>query len=240
MAMLRLDKFLADMGVGTRSDVKQYIRKGLVLVNDEVVKKPECKVDSEADQVECKGVRIGYSQYEYYMLNKPQGVVSATEDSRDKTVLELITDSSRKGLFPVGRLDKDTEGLLLITNDGKLSHELLSPKKHVPKTYFVRVDGLVTQEDIDLFAEGFQVDAELYSKPAVLEILKAGEQSEVHLTITEGKFHQVKRMFQAVDKPVLYLQRVRMGSLELDRSLALGEYRALTEEELTSLTVVED
>lgn len=240
MAMLRLDKFLADMGVGTRSDVKQYIRKGLVLVNDEVVKKPECKVDSEADQVECKGVRIGYSQYEYYMLNKPKGVVSATEDSRDKTVLELITDSSRKGLFPVGRLDKDTEGLLLITNDGKLSHELLSPKKHVPKTYFVRVDGLVTQEDIDLFAEGFQVDAELYAKPAVLEILKAGEQSEVHLTITEGKFHQVKRMFQAVDKPVLYLQRVRMGSLELDRSLALGEYRALTEEELTSLTVVED
>lgn len=240
MAMLRLDKFLADMGVGTRSDVKQYIRKGLVLVNDEVVKKPECKVDSEADQVECKGVRIGYSRYEYYMLNKPQGVVSATEDNRDKTVLELITDSSRKDLFPVGRLDKDTEGLLLITNDGKLSHELLSPKKHVPKTYFVRVDGLVTQEDIDLFAEGFQVDAELYSKPAVLEIWKAGEQSEVHLTITEGKFHQVKRMFQAVNKPVLYLQRVRMGRLELDRSLALGEYRALTEEELISLTVVED
>jgi len=240
MAMLRLDKYLADMKVGTRSAVKQYIRKGLVLVNDEVVKKPELKIDSQADEVECNGVKIGYSEYEYYMLNKPKGVVSATEDQKEKTVVELITDSKRKDLFPVGRLDKDTEGLLLITNDGKLSHELLSPRKHVPKTYFVRVDGLVTQEDIDLFAKGFQVDAELYSKPAVLEILKTGEQSEVHLTITEGKFHQVKRMFQSVDKPVIYLKRVRMGSLELDSSLGVGEYRALTEEELAGLTIVED
>ena len=235
MALLRLDKYLADMGIGTRTEVKQYIRKGQVLVNDEVIKKPEFKVSSEEDEVVCAGQVVGYSEYEYIMLNKPQGVVSATEDNRDKTVIDLITDCDRKDLFPVGRLDKDTEGLLLLTNDGKLAHELLAPKKHVPKTYFVRVDGLVTEEDVKLFSEGFQVDAELLAKPAVLEILKADAQSEVNLTITEGKFHQVKRMFQAVDKPVLYLKRIQMGELKLDPTLALGEYRPLTEDELKLL-----
>lgn len=235
MALLRLDKYLADMGIGTRTEVKQYIRKGQVLVNDEVIKKPEFKVSSEEDEVVCAGQVVGYSEYEYIMLNKPQGVVSATEDNRDKTVMDLITDCDRKDLFPVGRLDKDTEGLLLLTNDGKLAHELLAPKKHVPKTYFVRVDGLVTEEDVKLFSEGFQVDAELFAKSAVLEILKADTQSEVNLTITEGKFHQVKRMFQAVDKPVLYLKRIQMGELKLDSTLALGEYRPLTEDELKLL-----
>lgn len=235
MANLRLDKYLADMGLGTRSEVKQFIKKGQVLVNHEVIKKPECKVSTEEDEVICCGQKIGYTELEYIMLNKPQGVVSATEDRHDKTVLELITEKNRKDLFPVGRLDKDTEGLLLLTNDGRLAHELLAPKKHVPKTYFVRVDGLVTEEDVELFAEGFQVDAELLAKPAKLEILKAAEQSEVYLTITEGKFHQVKRMFQAVEKPVIFLKRVQMGSLILDPALKPGEYRNLTENELTLL-----
>lgn len=235
MATLRLDKYLADMGLGTRTEVKQFIKKGQVLVNDEVVKKPEHKVSTTDDEIICCGEKVGYTEYEYIMLNKPQGVVSATEDRHDKTVLDLITDSGRKDLFPVGRLDKDTEGLLLLTNDGKLAHELLAPKKHVPKTYFVIVDGVVNEDDVKLFAQGFQVDADLFAKPAKLEIVQAKEKSEVYLTITEGKFHQVKRMFQAVDKPVLYLKRVQMGELKLDPNLALGEYRQLTEEELALL-----
>lgn len=235
MAILRLDKYLADMGMGTRSEVKQFIKKGQVLVNDEVIKKPEHKVSTAEDEVVCCGETVGYQEYEYIMLNKPQGVVSATEDKHDKTVLDLITDADRKDLFPVGRLDKDTEGLLLLTNDGKLAHELLAPKKHVPKTYLVHVDGVVTEEDVALFAEGFQVDADLCAKPAKLEILKAAQISEVHLTITEGKFHQVKRMFGAVNKPVVYLKRIRMGNLVLDDSLALGEYRRLTEQELETI-----
>ncbi|WP_092477352.1 pseudouridine synthase [[Clostridium] polysaccharolyticum] len=233
--MLRLDKYLADMGLGTRTEVKQFIKKGQVLVNEEIVKKPEYKVSAVEDEIVCCGKKVGYTEFEYIMLNKPQGVVSATQDERDKTVLDLITEHDRKDLFPVGRLDKDTEGLLLLTNDGKLAHELLSPKKHVPKTYFVIVDGVVTKEDVDLFAEGFQVDAELFSKPAQLKILEAKEQSEVYLTITEGKFHQVKRMFQSVNKPVLYLKRVQMGRLKLDETLKLGQYRQLTEEELALL-----
>ena len=231
MATLRLDKYLADMGLGTRTEVKQFIKKGQVLVNDEVVKKPETKVSTTDDDIVCCGEKVGYTEYEYIMLNKPQAVVSATENRHDKTVLDLITDSGRKDLFPVGRLDKDTEGLLLLTNDGKLAHELLAPKKHVPKTYFVIVDGVVNEDDVKLFAQGFQVDADLFAKPAKLEIVQAKEKSEVYLTITEGKFHQVKRMFQAVDKPVLYLKRVQMGELKLDPNLALGEYRQLTEEE---------
>lgn len=235
MATLRLDKYLADMGLGTRTEVKQFIKKGQVLVNDEVVKKPETKVSTTDDDIVCCGEKVGYTEYEYIMLNKPQGVVSATEDKHDKTVLDLITDSGRKDLFPVGRLDKDTEGLLLLTNDGKLAHELLAPKKHVPKTYFVIVDGVVNEDDVKLFAQGFQVDADLFAKPAKLEIVQAKEKSEVYLTITEGKFHQVKRMFQAVDKPVLYLKRVQMGGVKLDPNLALGEYRQLTEEELALL-----
>lgn len=235
MANLRLDKYLADMGMGTRSEVKQFIKKGQVLVNDEVVKKPEYKVSTTDDEILCCGQKVGYTEYEYIMLNKPQGVVSATEDKQDKTVLDLITERDRKDLFPVGRLDKDTEGLLLLTNDGKLAHELLSPKKHVPKTYFVIVDGVVTSQDVELFAEGFQVDAQLNAKPAHLEIIEAKDKSQVLLTITEGKFHQVKRMFQAVNKPVLYLKRVQMGNLKLDPELKLGEYRQLTEQELSLL-----
>lgn len=235
MTMLRLDKYLADMGVGTRSEVKKMIRSGQVFLNGEAVKKPETKVDTEQDEVEADGQTVGYATVEYIMLNKPQGVVSATQDKRDKTVLDLIEDNMRKDLFPVGRLDKDTEGLLILTNDGKMAHELLSPKKHIDKTYFVIVEGMVTEEDVKLFRQGFHVDAELDAKPSVLEILESGEFSKVNLTITEGKFHQVKRMFQAIEKPVRFLKRIRMGALCLDERLKPGEYRMLTEEEIDLL-----
>lgn len=232
---IRLDKYLADMGKGTRSEVKKAISKGLVRVNNEIVKKPETKLDTDSDNVLFDGVLVGYAQYEYYMLNKPAGVVSATEDKNDRTVLELIEEKQRKDLFPVGRLDKDTEGLLLITNDGELAHQLLSPKKHVDKVYFARIDGKVTEEDIRRFAEGLEIGEEKPTLPAYLEILESEEISEIRLTIREGKFHQVKRMFHAVGKEVIYLKRLQMGSLVLDPQLALGEYRELTGQELEAL-----
>ena len=172
------------------------------------------------------------------MLNKPAGVISATNDPKQKTVLDLITDKSRKDLFPVGRLDKDTEGLLLITNDGDLAHQLLSPKKHVDKVYRARIEGQVTAEDAALFAKGLKIDDEdgaWRAMPAKLNILSSGPESEVEITIREGKFHQIKRMFEAVDKKVVYLKRLSMGSLRLDETLALGEYRELTEDEVQAL-----
>ena len=169
------------------------------------------------------------------MLHKPAGVVSATTDAKDKTVIDLITDKKRKDLFPVGRLDKDTEGLLLITNDGDMAHRLLAPKKHVDKVYYARIDGRVTEEDVLAFQEGISIGQGEVAKPAKLEILKADEISEIHVTIQEGKFHQVKRMFHTIGKEVLYLKRLSMGSLVLDESLPLGAYRKLTREELEDL-----
>lgn len=231
---LRLDKYLADMGIGTRSEVKTYIKKGFIKVNNEIVKTPDCKVD-HSDLVSYHDKPISYVTYEYYMLNKPAGVLSATMDKKQSTVIDLIEDAKRKDLFPVGRLDKDTEGLLLITNDGDLSHQLLSPKKKVEKVYFAKVEGKVTEEDVIKFREGLQVDEEFLAMPAKLEILLSDEISEIRLTIMEGKFHQVKRMFEAVGKTVVYLKRESMGPLILDKSLALGEYRPLTNEELESL-----
>lgn len=233
--MLRLDKYLADMQVGTRSEVKQMIRKGMVTVDGTVIKKPEEKVDGKMQTVVCRGEIVGYQQYEYYMLNKPAGVVSATEDRRDKTVIDLIKERKRKDLFPVGRLDKDTEGLLLITNDGALAHDLLSPKKHVDKKYYAKVEGVVTEEDQKIFQEGMDIGENKVTLPATLTILKSGEVSEIELTIREGKFHQVKRMFEAVGKKVLYLKRLSMGSLTLDETLLPGQYRKLTEQELIQL-----
>ena len=222
---LRLDKYLADMGIGTRTEVKKAITKGQVRVNEETVKRPEIKIDTEKDHVFYQGQRVAYAEY----------VVSATEDKNDSTVLDLIDEKQRKDLFPVGRLDKDTEGLLLITNDGELAHQLLSPKKHVDKVYFARIDGKVTEEDVRRFAEGLEIGEEKPTLPAHLEILKREEISEIRLTIREGKFHQVKRMFHAVGKEVIYLKRLQMGSLVLDPRLALGEYRELTGQELEAL-----
>lgn len=236
--MIRLDKYLADMGIGTRQEVKKYIRQGRIAVDGETVKKPELKVDEGGQRVTFDGEEVGYVAYEYYMLHKPSGVVSATEDARDKTVLDLIGSKKRKDLFPVGRLDKDTEGLLLITNDGELAHRLLSPKKHVDKCYYAKVAGKVGTEDVEAFAEGVNIgtnEKEEWTRPAKLEILKSGDLSEVRLTIQEGKFHQVKRMFQAVGKEVVYLKRERMGTLALGDTLKCGQYRPLTEEEIQNL-----
>lgn len=232
---IRLDKYLADMGKGTRSEVKKAISKGLVRVNNEIVKKPETKLDTDSDNVLFDGVLVGYAQYEYYMLNKPAGVISATEDKREKTVIDLITEKKRKDLFPVGRLDRDTEGLLLISNDGELAHRLLSPSKHVDKVYYAKIDGKVTIEDVEAFQQGVDIGEEKLTRPAKLRILKSGTQSEIELTICEGKFHQVKRMFQAVGKEVVYLKRLQMGTLILDESLKPGEYRELTEQEIADL-----
>lgn len=232
---IRLDKFLADMGCGTRSQIKKEITKGSVTVNGTAAKKPETKIDTEKDIVLFKGESVAYLQFEYFMLNKPAGVVSATEDRRDRTVLDLIKDSKRDDLFPVGRLDKDTEGLLLITNNGELAHRLLSPRKHVDKVYFAKVEGHVTDEDVQRFADGLDIGDEKPALPAELEILKSGEISEIRVTIREGRFHQVKRMFQAVGKEVIYLKRLSMGPLVLDETLKPGEYRRLTEKEADTL-----
>ena len=232
---LRLDKYLAEMNLGTRSEVKKLITKGQIQVNGAIVKKPELKLDPTSDRVQYLGREITYVIYEYYMLNKPSGVISATEDKRDTTVIDLIESRQRKDLFPVGRLDKDTEGLLLITNDGALAHRLLSPKKHVDKTYYAKISGEVTKEDIETFEKGVCIGEEKLTLPAKLVILKSGAESEIELTIQEGRFHQVKRMFQAVGKEVVYLKRLSMGSLSLDPSLKPGEYRKLTKEEMEQL-----
>lgn len=233
--LLRLDKYLADMGLGTRSEVKQMIRKGNVYVDGAVVRDADTKVDTALSQITCDGQSVSYVHYEYYMLNKPAGMLSAARDKKAQTVVDLIDSRQRKDLFPVGRLDKDTEGLLLITNDGKLSHQLLAPKHHVPKVYYARVEGSMAEEDVELFAAGLTVDEELTALPADLVIKASGTISEVELTICEGKFHQVKRMFEAVGKQVFYLKRLSMGSLILDPALTVGAYRPLTEEELCAL-----
>lgn len=232
---LRLDKYLSEMNLGTRSEVKKLITKGQIQVNGTIVKKPEFKLDPISDRVQYQDREITYVTYEYYMLNKPSGVISATEDKRDTTVIDLIESRQRKDLFPVGRLDKDTEGLLLITNDGALAHRLLSPKKHVDKTYYAKICGEVTKEDIEIFEKGVCIGNEKLTLPAKLVILKSGAESEIELTIQEGRFHQVKRMFQAVGKEVVYLKRLSMGGLSLDPSLKPGEYRKLTKEEMEQL-----
>lgn len=255
MEKLRIDKYLADMGLGTRTEVKELIKKGFITFNGEIVRKPEIKVEIEHDKVCYQGRLINYTKMKYIMLNKPMGVLTATEDKRQKTVLDLLDPSIRKGLFPVGRLDKDTEGLLLITNDGALAHQLLSPKKHVPKKYFAIVSGIVTKEDILLFAQGFDVlaykeekskekeqrinrFAAFHTMPAELTILETDREnnlSKIEIEIYEGKFHQVKRMCETIGKPVLFLKRISMGGLRLDPSLHSGQYRRLTEKELNNV-----
>ena len=232
---MRLDKLLTELGTGSRSEVKIYIRLVLVTVNGEVIKKPEQKVDEKNDVVCFRGNQLTYTEYEYYLFHKPAGCVTATEDNLHRTVMDYLTDTTRHDLFPVGRLDLDTEGLLLITNDGALAHELLSPTKHVSKVYFAKIDGNVTEKDVNLFKNGVDIGEEKPTKPALLEILHSGNISEVRLTITEGKFHQVKRMFEAVGKKVTYLKREAMGPLVLPDDLAPGKYRPLTEEELQEL-----
>ena len=232
---VRLDKYLADMGIGTRSEVKEYVRKGRVKVDGNLVKQSDLKLDALNSEVCFDNIRLEYESFDYFMLNKPAGVVSATTDNHCTTVVELIESSKKKNLFPVGRLDKDTEGLLLITDDGELAHRLLSPKKHVPKTYYARIKGRVTGEDIAIFHKGIKLEEEFTTLPASLEVLQTGEVSEIEVTIYEGKFHQIKRMFEAVGKEVLYLKRLSMGELKLDETLEPGKYRKLTQMELNKL-----
>lgn len=235
---VRLDKFLADAGAGTRSEVKKYIGKGLVQVNGRTAKRPEEKVTPGADTVLLAGQAVAEApEFVYYLLHKPAGCVSATEDVREKTVMEFVPET-RKGLFPVGRLDKDTEGLLLITDDGALAHDLLSPKKHVEKTYYARVEGIVTEADAEKLNAGVDIGEEKNTLPAELKILRVllpENMSEIELTICEGKFHQVKRMMEAVGKKVVYLRRISMGPLILPEDLLPGMCRPLTEDELSGL-----
>ncbi len=229
---IRLDKFLTEMGQGTRSQVKEMARKGRIAVNGQVVRQADVKINPEADNICLDGARVAYARTEYYMLNKPQGVVSATEDGRYRTVTELITGALRSDLFPVGRLDIDTEGLLLLTNDGALAHSLLSPQKHVDKVYFARIEGRLPEDACDRVMAGLVLEDGTKTLPALLEIMEPGQ---VRLTIREGKFHQVKRMFEAMGCRVTYLKRLSMGPLTLDPALAPGEYRPLTEREIRAL-----
>jgi 16S rRNA pseudouridine516 synthase len=233
---MRIDKMLANLGFGSRKEVKQLLKGGAVTINGKILKDAKEHIDPNKDVVTINGQEVVYKEFIYLMMNKPPGVISATEDNRDKTVIDLLElEDQVYEPFPVGRLDKDTEGLLLITNDGQLSHRLLSPKKHVPKNYFAIIEGEVTEDDILAFRKGVTLDDGYETKPGELVILKSGLMSDIELTITEGKFHQVKRMFQAIGKKVVYLKRLSMGSLKLDETLELGEYRELTDEELVEL-----
>lgn len=230
--MLRLDKLLCEMNIGTRSQVKTLLKQGLIQVDGEVVTKPEHKVDEKTVRITYKGETLCYQKYVYYMLHKPAGVVSATQDNTCETVTDLLKDTGRKDLFPVGRLDKDTEGLLLMTNDGELAHNLLSPKKHVSKVYYVELMNEITEAAAGQLEVGVDIGEEALTLPAKVEILTP---TSIRLTITEGKFHQVKRMLKAVGNEVVYLKRIAMGNLMLDENLPKGEYRELTEEEIDLL-----
>ncbi|EIS4901185.1 rRNA pseudouridine synthase [Listeria innocua] len=230
---MRLDKLLSHTGFGSRKEVKPLLKSGAVVVNGTIQKDSKTQVNPDKDQVTVHGTPVIYQEFVYFMLHKPQNVVSATEDNLSETVIDLLAqEDTLTNPFPVGRLDKDTEGLLIITNDGTLAHNLLSPKKHIDKTYYAKIDGDVTVEDVEAFSAGVTLDDGHTCKPAHLEIITP---NEIKVTIQEGKFHQVKRMFAARGKKVSYLKRISMGNLQLDESLELGEYRPLTENELLIL-----
>ncbi len=229
---IRLDKFLSEMGAGSRTQIKEMAKKGRIRLNGAAVKDTAAKVNPEEDIVELDGERVLYAAVEYYMLNKPAGVVSATEDSRYPVVTDLVGAALRKDLFPVGRLDLDTEGLLLLTNDGPLAHELLSPKRHVDKVYYVEYQGTLPSDAANRFEEGLTLEDGTKTLPARW---RQEDEGRGRLTIQEGKFHQVKRMFTALDCKVTYLKRLSMGSLQLDPSLKPGDCRPLTAEEIKSL-----
>ncbi len=230
---MRLDKFLSETTTESRSQVKKEIRQGMVTVNGIVEKLPEKQIEEKTDCVCLKGKELHYQPFVYFMLNKPAGVVSATEDPLSKTVVELLSrEDYRKDIFPAGRLDKDTEGFLLLTNDGELAHRLLSPKKHVDKTYFVRLRDALSEEAGAKLETGVSIGEKKDTRPAKVERV---DTDTILLTIQEGKFHQVKRMLQAVDNQVLYLKRITFGGLSLDEGLSPGEYRALSDEEVKLL-----
>lgn len=235
--MQRLDKIISNLGYGSRKEIKGLARKGFIEVDGVIEKDSSKLIDPEKSVIKINGEQIFYREFIYLMMNKPDGVVSATYDSRDETVIDLLeVDHQAFEPFPVGRLDKDTVGLLLLTNDGELNHRLISPKWKVDKVYYAKIDKKVTEEDVEKFKKGITLDDGYVCKEAILEIIEATDEgSEVNITIQEGKFHQVKRMFEAVGKNVTYLQRIEFGGLPLDKDLEEGEYRELTEEEVKHL-----
>ena len=236
MEKQRLDKVIASTGKFSRREVKLLVRQGRVLVDGFPARSAEDKIDPEQVEIVVNGEVLTYRKFTWIMLNKPAGYLSATEDGRGATVLDLLPpDLQKQGLFPVGRLDKDTEGLLLLTNEGGLAHDLLSPRHHVDKVYYTRVAGRLTEEDCRAFEAGMTLSDGLVCQSAGLELLTVGEESEAHVTLREGKFHQVKRMLAERGKPVLYLERVKMGNLTLDSALSRGEFRFLTEAEILDL-----
>ncbi len=230
---MRLDKFLANMGIGSRKEVKILIKKKLVTVNGIIINNSSFKIKPNVDEVFIDGNHVIYEQFIYFMLNKPQGYLSATRDTQQKTVLELIPQEYRHyHLFPIGRLDIDTEGLLLITNDGIANHQLTSPKKNIPKIYYAKIEGEVVEAHINEFQNGITLDDGYKTKPSILNIIQSASISEIELSITEGKFHQVKRMFEAIGMKVNYLKRIQMGGIFLDSLLEVGEVRRLTKQEV--------
>ncbi len=235
--MERLDKVISNLGYGSRKEVKALCKKGFVQVDGVIVKDSSISIDPEKSIISINGEELRYRKYIYLMMNKPDGVISATYDSREETVIDLLeVEHQVFEPFPVGRLDKDTVGLLLLTNDGELNHRLISPKWHVDKVYFAKINKKVTEEDAEAFKKGIKLDDGYVCKEGKLEILSASDEgSEVRVTIQEGKYHQVKRMFEALGKKVVYLQRIEFGGLLLDEELEEGEYRELTEEELSIL-----
>lgn len=237
----RLDKLLSNFGFGTRSKIRLLVKAGAVKVDGKPVKDSGIQVDPENSVIDVDGEILNYRKYVYIMMNKPAGVISATEDYKQRTVLDILPEEFKCfDLFPAGRLDIDTEGLLLLTNDGQLAHEILSPKKHVPKRYYALIDGPVGEEAVASFKAGVVLEDGYKTMPAELFIVKAGQRSEIELVLHEGKFHQVKRMFEAIGRKVLYLKRIRMGGLELDPGLALGQCRELTPEEVGKLKAVQE
>lgn len=232
----RLDKVLGNMGYGSRKELAKYIKNGMAQVNGNIVLKNDFKVNPYEDEIIFNGEKVLYRKYIYLMMNKPQGLVSSTEDPLTRTVIDILDDEYLIfDPFPVGRLDKDTEGLLMISNDGKLAHELLSPKRGVDKKYYAEIDGYVEEKHILDFEQGILLDDGYKTLPSKLEIIKGDVTSQVFLSIQEGKYHQVKRMFGSLGMNVLFLKRVSMGSLMLDESLELGEYRELSENEINLL-----
>lgn len=233
---MRLDKFISSTTTLSRAEAKKIIKKG-ILINDKLIKTPDYKVDEFNDQVIVDGKRLVYQKYVYIMMNKPKDTVSATEDAIEKTVVDILKEEDRiHKVFPVGRLDKDTEGLMLLTNDGELAHRLISPKKDVVKKYYVEVSGELKEEHIPIVEDGVTLEDGYKCKPARLEILESSEdKSRANIYITEGKFHQVKRMMKSLGTTVTYLKRLSIGELLLDENLVLGEYRYLTNEELDKL-----
>lgn len=232
----RLDKLLSNFGFGTRSEIRKLVKDGVIQVDGSIINDASLQVDADNSRIEVHGEQLNYRKFIYIMMNKPAGVISATVDNKLKTAIDLLPEEfSYFDLFPAGRLDIDTEGLLLLTNDGQLAHNLLSPKKHVPKRYYAIIDGLTTNEDIKLFKEGVVLDDGYKTMPAELEIIKAGQRSEIEIVLHEGKFHQVKRMFEAADKKVIYLKRIQMGGLKLDETLEAGACKELTPAEVELL-----